>query len=250
MISAVIMAHKRRAPFVEQLLKQLGSIEVIWDERDDRWDTGRRALLAFDPAADWHLVVQDDAIPAPDLLAGVERAVASVPDPRPLGFYVGSMGEHRLLVDHAREIGASWIELRGPKWGVAIALPTEHIRRLVRWCDRQGQIGNYDTRIMERYRRRGVRCWYSVPSLVDHRPVRENPSLIPGRTADRRAHYFATGSALEIDWKSTAVQPRVHFRHRDSGHRRSALVGGSRWKDLRESSIWEEMIPDAAGLGR
>lgn len=205
-ISVAVMAHPSRRKFVDLLFLGLDSpASVVWDQRNDRWDTGRRALLAHDPAADYHLVVQDDAVPCLDFVAGAERA-AMVAGERPVGLYVGRTRPHRELVtpaiEQALEAGFTWFEHEGPWWGVAIVVPTAHIEELVEWGDGRGDIPNYDRRISRYYYEQEIKCWYTLPSLVDHRPVDENPSLVKGRTGNRQAHQFIgkDRSALEIEW--------------------------------------------------
>lgn len=59
-LSVAVMAHPARAAFVDELTGLLDRpAKVVWDERQDRWDTGRRAMLAYDPACTHHLVVLD-----------------------------------------------------------------------------------------------------------------------------------------------------------------------------------------------
>ena len=70
------MAHPRRADMVAQLQAELDRpVKVVWDEVNDRHDTGIRAIEAFDPSASHHLVIQDDCVVPSDLLAGIERAL-------------------------------------------------------------------------------------------------------------------------------------------------------------------------------
>ena len=207
------MAHPQRRGFVEELLEQLGDVEVVWDRRGDRWDTGRRALLAH--SGEWGLTIQDDAIPCQDFLAGAEKALTAAGE-RPVAFYTGQPRPWRSVIGpaiaRARREGSAWLEMEGPWWGVALAIPTSHIPDLIAWCDKRTEIENYDRRISRFYHHLGIQCWYSVPSLVEHRSVDESPSLIAGRTGNRRAYWFHPGSALEIDWETppvtTGKQPR------------------------------------------
>lgn len=250
MVSVAIMAHPKRRKFVAELLPRLDqpATEVVWDTHDDRWDTGRRALLAFRPAAEFHLVIQDDAIPCRDLVAGAERAMAAAGE-RPVGLYVGRvrpMNRQHIVgpaIDRAVKRGATWIAMEGPTWGVAIAVPTSHIPEIVKWGDRHTDIPNYDTRIARYYRSQGIDCWYTVPSLVDHRPVKDNPSLLSGRTGNRRAHYFIgkDRSALEVEWDAEPCrQPGRVFHHRGSGRMTTAEDGTPRYHRLAHSSSWQE----------
>jgi hypothetical protein len=250
-LSAVVMAHPKRAHFVDQLLETVGDIPVIWDEREDRWDTGRRALLAFDPAASHHLVIQDDAIPCRDLPAGALAAGRAAGE-RPVCLYVGRGRPHRHTVARAvkrvRAQGSPpWLAMEGPWWGVGIVLPTSQIPELVRWGDANA-FPNYDRRITRWYGQAGIDCWYTLPSLVDHRPVDENPSLIAGRTGNRRAHWFigTEASALDVDWEAgppVEPEPVLEFRHRGTGRRVTAARGTPLYQRLERSALWDAIVP-------
>lgn len=212
-VSLAVMAHPKRKRFVDELVPTLDrEPEVVWDRNNDRWDTGRRSLLAYDRAATHHLVVQDDAIVSRDLVAATERA-AAVAGERPMALYIGRGRPYRGLVSQANlgaeRAGATWIEMHGPWWGVAIVLPTVHIPEVVKWGDGRPDVANYDKRISRWYGQEGIRCWYTVPSLVDHRRVAENPSLIPGRSGNRYAHTFIgqDRSGLEVEWQSEPFVP-------------------------------------------
>lgn len=204
------MAHPAREPFVKSLQKRLPGAEVVWDECNDRWDTGRRALLAFDPNAEWHLVVQDDAVLCRSFLPGVRQALAAVPAGIPVSFYTGKTRPYaahiRKAVAAALEEEKTFFSMRGPLWGVAVALPVKHIQQMVEEADLRN-IPNYDTRMAEWFHERRINCWYSVPSLVDHRVGPENPSLVPGRvsTPARTAHQFiGEGDPRKVNWTSDA----------------------------------------------
>lgn len=203
------MAHPNRREWAVELGDEL-DLPVVMDRENDRWETGRRALLAYDPAASHHLVVQDDAIPCRDLVAGCEL-IAAAAGARPVSLYTGKVRPHQSTITpavrRAKKRGIRFLAFDGPWWGVAIIVPTADIPELVEWCDANPQVANYDRRIAKFYRARGVKCWYTVPSLVDHRSVAENPSLIPGRTGNRRAHYFLgrEESPLAIDWSADSV---------------------------------------------
>lgn len=203
------MAHPRRADFVAELERELPDAEVAWDRIEEIWDTARRALLAYDPWATHHLVVQDDAILCRDLLPAVERAIRETGE-HPVSLYLGhgirrtAWGPRALATVEGR-----WLRTVGPNYGVAVVVPTEHIPDLVRWCDQERhfealrtkvQRGAYDMRLTRYYRRRKLDCWYTMPSLVDHRGVEESPSMMPNRMADRHALDFigADRSALEV----------------------------------------------------
>jgi len=213
-VSVTIMAHKKRRKLVEDLKPQLDGAGAVWDKNDDRWDTGRRALLAFDPKATWHVVVQDDAILCEDFLPTVYKALDTLPkdDLMPVSFYTGKVrpyaGQIQDAVANAKRNGLTWFAMRGPLWGVAVAIPVLLIKKMVKECD-ESNTPNYDMRMAEWFFANQIPCWYSVPSLVDHRVGPDNPSLVPerGSGAGRVAWEFCEGSGLDIEWGSEAYVP-------------------------------------------
>lgn len=240
-LSVAVMAHPSRAHFVEGLVPLLGYPPVVWDERNDRWDTGRRSMLAFDPKADWHLVVQDDAVLCRDFLRGVRRALEVVGD-HPVALYTGRVQPYYAFVsravDRAAAEGKTWIEMQGPWWGVAVAVPTHHIEAMIEWCDQRPDVPNYDRRMAIYFDSIGVRCWYSVPSLVDHRVGAENPSLVAGRTAGKGRvafRFIGAQSPLEIEWTDTAV---------DAGRPGSAGMGQQHVRRPRRPGVASPPPPD------
>jgi hypothetical protein len=208
-LSVKIMAHKKRAHHIPGLLERLGLTEadVIWDRRSDRWDTGRRAWEAIDQTADWGMVVQDDALVTRDLIAGLERAAAFLPERCLVSPYTGTRrpvaSRVERAVQAAKAANASWIRMPSLNWGVAIMAPTDIIDKMLPWCDKQ-TYPNYDRRI-GRYAIDVLRLptYCTWPTLVDHR---DDDSLV-GHGRGRKAHQFLgeDASALSVHWDSTYV---------------------------------------------
>jgi hypothetical protein len=184
-VSIAIMAHPNRARYVPGLQGGLPGAVVVWDEKNERWDTGRRSMLAFDPTADWHLVVQDDSILCWDFIGQVHKALVEVSE-GPVAFYCGRAGKFgsRSSMDVMRMAsrkGQHFFQAPGPYWGPAVAVMTQDILPMIEWCDQRGDIPNYDRRMSRYFYSLDRLCWYSVPCLVNHRIGPENPSLIAGR---------------------------------------------------------------------
>lgn len=208
-VSVAVMAHPDRAEMVADLLDRLDRpVKVVWDERQDRHDTGIRAVEAFDPSCSHHLVIQDDVLPCRDLVAGVERALDHVPDLSPASFYLGRVQPFRRRVQQAVNLAddASWITMDGVYWGPAIAFPTASIEPMADWykSKQARHVTNYDRRVSRWFEAGHWRCWYSWPSLVEHRG---DASLVRASKAERRAHRFlgADVSALSVDWSGPVV---------------------------------------------
>ena len=208
-VSVAIMAHPRREAFIPELQAALDCpATVVWDDgSNSRWGTGRRALLAYDPDATHHLVLQDDAVIPRDLVAGVEAALDHAPQDVPVCLYVGKVRPYREMVTEyiGRAQDASWLVMDRLNWGVAVVFPTSIIDGLVEFCDRE-TIPNYDSRMSKWFEANNMPVWYPWPSLVDHR---ESPSLVPGRGhSGRVAHRFigADTSALAIEYTGAALR--------------------------------------------
>lgn len=237
------MAHPDRAEWVEQLMRDFPQATVAWDERNEEWHTGRRALLAYDPSATHHLVLQDDAIPSRDLLATCERIAGTLP----VSLYAGRVRpRHKRVaaaVALARRTGASWLEWDGPKWGVALLLPVPQIPHMVARADER-RTKYYDIRIAQYYAWAGERCLYTMPSLVDHR--RESASLL-GHSGVRCAHWFigASASGLKHDWNRKRVQVELAgvtvFRDLRSGRTVRTEFGTPRHRRLSAHEAWAEI---------
>lgn len=213
-LSVAIMAHPKREAMVADLLTRLDrEVPVVWDQINDRHDTGARAMEAFDPACTHHLVIQDDALPCRDLIAGAERALTYVPEDAPVSLYTGRArpfgAEITKAVRRARKRDASWITMRGIYWGPAVILPVAYIPEMLAWFrSPEGcETSNYDRRMSVWWAQRQARVWYSRPSLVDHRG---DESLVWKHTnpaKPRHAHEFAgeDTSALTIDFSGPVV---------------------------------------------
>lgn len=210
------MAHPKRERFIPTLLKRLDrEPAVVWDQINSRWDTGRRALLQYDHQATHHLVIQDDAIPCRDLVAGVEKALDYVAPGSPVGLYFGRRAPYpsrlRFLTGEMERSGdfISWIRINKIIWGVGIVIPTAVIPDAIRYCD-EVNVPNYDLRLSRFFEVARIPVWFTWPSLVEHR---DSPSLIADRTAGRVAFNFlgADKSALDVDWSGKIVSlPTFH----------------------------------------
>lgn len=213
-LSVAVMAHPDRADMVDVLLDRLDRpAKVVWDEKQDRHDTGIRAVGAFDPSCTHHLVIQDDVLPCADLCAGVEQALAHVPEGHPASFYLGRVQPFRRRVQQVVNMAdedAVWITMQGVYWGPAIAYPTSVIDELSTWfrSKQARHVTNYDRRVSTWFEKRQRDCWYSWPSLVEHQG---DKSLVRASKAQRRAHRFigADRSALTVDWSG----PVAHVPH-------------------------------------
>ena len=206
-VSFTVMAHPKRREWAEQIAADIGC-DITWDQRNDRHDTGLRAIKAHDVGADYHVVVQDDVVLPADFAESVREALRWVPG-EPVSFYYGGKGsahsKHVAAWSEASRAGCSWLARKGPIWGPAIAYPRANIAELIDYF-KSSDVQNYDRRVMKFYQSVGSLCWYSLPSLVEHRQD-DNPSLCGHDRGLRQAREFVgPRSALDVDWSGPVAR--------------------------------------------
>ena len=221
-LSASIMAHPQREGEVSELLASLDrDVPVHWDGAgppsgagDRVWSVARAAWSMFDPAADFHVLLQDDAVVCQDFLAGLERALDHVPPDCVVCPYLGQgrnvTARWGRMATQADRVTASWIVSDRVMWGVCLILPTARIPEVLTWADRKAGMPD-DMRVNAWATRNRVDAWYCWPSLVDHRTV---PSLTKHRASDRTARRHHTGSALGLAWTGPVVLDPMTVRRR------------------------------------
>lgn len=223
-LSASIMAHPDRGEEVTKLVAALDRpVTVYWDSEgkpsgngDRVWRTARGGWSVADPDADWHVLIQDDALPCPDFLAGLERALAFVPQDAVVSPYLGT-GRNvpirwEAMANAAERAGAPWVRSTKLMWGVAIVLPVARIGEMIDYADRRAGVPD-DMRVAGWAEKTKREVWYTWPSLVDHATV---PSLTKHKARERVARRWHSGSALEINWTGHAVtDPMLARRNPD-----------------------------------
>lgn len=206
-LSISLMCHPRRGDDAAELSAQLDA-PILWDRYNDVWDTGRRSLLAHADWATHHLVLQDDAIIPPNLYETCEQILDHTPSGAPVSLYMGRW-RHRPrrysmkpVVQAARKVGASFAVFGGPWWGVGVIVPTADIEDIVVFGNQPGTHPNYDIKIAQFYKSKGVPCWYTMPSVIDHR---EGKSLVGPRGAKRHAQWYE--QTADKDWGGPVIRP-------------------------------------------
>lgn len=210
-LSFTVMAHEKRKDWALQIAAEIGC-DITWDRINDRHDTGLRAIKAYDSGATHHVVVQDDAHLCEDFVRTVEDAVRYAHPFAPIGLYYGGKGgarsAHVFAHNRAVQENANWIIRKGPIWGPGIVYPVATIPDLVKYFSTSA-IQNYDRRVMWYYQSVEQDCWYTIPSLVNHR-VEDNPSLCGHNLPNRQARLFAGPQASSVlRWDGPAVRSYV-----------------------------------------
>lgn len=201
LLSVAVMAVPERRAMVEELLASLGpwfpAVRVIYDEDlAGCWATAKRAWQAYPQNATHHLVLQDDALPCRDFLAGAAKACSFRPH-HPITYTCW----RETLMNKALAQGVSWIETPDGVYGQATSLPTWMIPRLMKWeeATMDPACHHDDARIARYCIDHTIPIYATVPALVQHGAPSD--SLLGQDNARRIAQSFqAERSALSINW--------------------------------------------------
>lgn len=208
-ISATVMAHPKRKARAEELLRELEQYpfvdpSITWDEQNDEWHTGERALKQGIGKAEWHVVIQDDAILSPGFYDNLQGALAAAPKRTLISLYTGTarpLGQRvKIAVDKARIANASWLSHYLLFWGVGICIPSAHIEHALEFVE--GRTEDYDVRLGIFYQRNMLPVYYTQPSLVDHDDAVGSLLGHGEGSQPRVAHELAVGPVI---WNSQPV---------------------------------------------
>lgn len=237
-VSFRIMAHPKRRKWAEALASEL-ECPIVWDEVGHAWDTGKRALI--DGAeADNVCVIQDDVVLSEGLRESVEALVQHSGE-HPVGLYAGDRPATHAALKHC---DGPWYAAAGPVYGPGVVIPSKDIEDLIRFGDRK-QMTSYDTRLYHYYRQKRIWCYYTNPSLVQHRTG--HGSLMRRNGRDRTAPSF--GSGLGLDWSieppvldHQALFPRVQITK--DGRTKVVRQGTKAWR-MAQRAGWVEVQTEA-----
>lgn len=133
-LSITIMAHPSRADLIPALQKAIGGdVPVVFDEKQNVWDTCRRAWLAHDMSAEYGLVIQDDAIVCDNFRERAEAILNRQERDFITAFYVGKQGANR--INQAIRNGEDHFIAGFIYNEVALCMKTKHIERMIKFCD-------------------------------------------------------------------------------------------------------------------
>jgi len=172
-LSISVMAHPSRAQFFPYLQEKLNLplSKFSIDQNNNLIANSRAAWMMHDPDADFHCVVQDDAVVADNFR---EKAAAFIvkqeekrrAERRPVQGYNFFLKQDRRKSPIWPQDGV-YVD-KVTRGGVAICLPTAHILPMLREYDLQ-RSKHDDDRISEYVKRNGIKMLFPVPSLIGHR---------------------------------------------------------------------------------
>lgn len=209
-----IIADKRRGEWVGQLAASLPDPFISWERGGGVWDTAYRAWdnwVGVD--VDWVVVLEDDAILCPGFVELVPQALRMLghhqpPIPHsPISFYLGST--------RPEPAGVTWAVRNHPEapfythyrinHGVAIGMPAYLIGEVLEEADKRN-ITEYPFKLSKWFEMNRIRCWYTNPSLVDHRDMGSLVWGDRGRVGKPRRAHRVLKEGEKINWTGNVVK--------------------------------------------
>lgn len=188
-LSISVMAHPSRKEYFNYLREKLGDVPFLIDEesRGTAWNC-ERAWRAYDPSADYHVVIQDDAIIGKDFKDKAMKLINEVINEHgkiAFNFYYGTRAKFR--EEAAEALKRGYIIKERPHWGVAICLPTCEIENMLKFWNTVSNPQD-DKRISQFLKSRNIPVYFPIPSYIDHR--HELTSLVGDPGTMRKAFNF------------------------------------------------------------
>lgn len=178
-LSISVMAHPQRASFFQGLRDKLGDVPFSIDQNNNLIENCKAAWRLHDPGADFHVVIQDDAIVCNNFK---ERAIKFITARESERIAYGNPVQgynffirQEFPPDKMREFEKQGCLYDGRnRGGVAICLPVNQIESMLEFFD---TIDNRhdDERISQWIVKNKFRMCFPIPSLIDHND--HNPSI-------------------------------------------------------------------------
>lgn len=192
-ISSAVVNHPDRKAWGRDLaveLMKIGPAAIAYDERLEGAESNHiRALALSEPACEWHMVVEDDAVLSSRFGELLPEALEQYPD-HIVSAYTGQLFPRHRQDDFIRAASLGMdLVTDYVAHGVANAYPEDIIDSLIAWIDPTGI--PVDEQISHFAHHHGIPVVYLMPSLVDHRdaksvlPATSWQPRRPGRTAHR-----------------------------------------------------------------
>ena len=168
-VSVSIMMHPSRKKYLPYLKKKLGNVPVAMATDASIWNTCKKAWLLFDPKAEYHFVIQDDAIIGKNFYEHVEGLISNGSE-YVYNLYLGKP-RFRSAVKRAKDKKKGYIRKSNIHHEIALGFPTKHIEKMVKYVDQinTAENINHDKTINRYVRENNMVVFFPLPSLIDHR---------------------------------------------------------------------------------
>lgn len=169
-LSISVMAHPSREKYFSELRERLDNPRFSIDKKNNLIENCKASWKMYDPKADFHVVIQDDAIVCSHFRERAEQFITereaervyNQEPPQAYNFFLKRERNENLKYPDGYVIDNV---VRG---GVAVCMPVNMIEPMLVEFDKQTDPFD-DGRITVFMRKNRYKCLFSIPSLVDHR---------------------------------------------------------------------------------
>ena len=157
------MMHPKRFKYLPYLVGKLGDVRISVDKINNIWNTSRRAWLMYDSKAEYHIVIQDDAIIGKDF---IKKAEAMMKEDAIYNFYIGRPRFYHQVLKAKKEDKKFLIQ-RNLHHEIAFGMRTNRIDEMIKFVEK---IDPDSDRCINGYvRAKKLKVIFPMPSLIDHR---------------------------------------------------------------------------------
>jgi GR25 family glycosyltransferase involved in LPS biosynthesis len=177
-----IVAHEKRRQYAEKLYSDVNADSINFDDGKLGCDASHKLMWTrlSEMPAQWSVLLEDDAAPAPDFRNQLSMALTASPEPI-VSLYMGRLKPEKwqapmqAAITEADTTGAHWITTNAAIHAVGIAIHTTLIPDLLKyWRDWLPA----DQAISSWTRRTNRHIAYTHPSLINHLDI---PTVIKRR---------------------------------------------------------------------
>jgi len=171
--SVTVMSHPKREAITKELINKINFMQkpesfttlgYTIDEENNVWNNLKNALLYRGKDVTHHVILEDDCIPSCDFLNIIDKSIKLKPD-NPIAYFFRGKIMLKAVKDET-----SWLKSNQLKHLVAWAIPIKYINELINFNDYCfNEKENTDNRVTAWATWKGIDCFTTVPSFVEHK---------------------------------------------------------------------------------
>lgn len=176
-MSVTIMAYTKREYRIPYLRSKLGDVEICLDDGTlGLYGNSRRSWMMHENTAQFHLVIQDDALVCKDFYCRFDNIVSKTSVvPKELAYclyFSKKNSEKKLLAEFnikaLNNLSKGYFTDKYLRFGIALVVPVKHIKQMIAHADTREDLKNHDdSRYSSFFAKNNIDILYSLPSLID-----------------------------------------------------------------------------------
>lgn len=195
-LSVAIMTHPERLEMAQELQKHIQGGVIRGIDQNTLWGAAVASWASYDPACDYHLVIQDDVWANKTLIDDVRYILQYAPETSPVN-----------LADKTPSPRFRWRRERRMGNARGIAMHTSMIGDFLVWCEEHvlSDIRADDFRFSLYCTEFDIPVYYANPPLVYQRPVWSVYKQAP--YIQRKEHHIGEVDIKSFDWNAENTNP-------------------------------------------